>query len=60
MEEEKELEGEEDAHLAKAVKNDNSAVRVKDWNFFLALALSEGVRSRDWQAAAVKIRSVAI
>jgi hypothetical protein len=53
---ETEAEEKEDKHLAKAVKNDNSAVRVKDWNFFLALGLSEKVRARNWKEAAERIR----
>jgi hypothetical protein len=56
----KECEEKEDVHLAKAVKNDNSAVRVKDWNFFLALGLPEVVRSRNWKEAAETIRPVAM
>jgi hypothetical protein len=53
-------EDEEVGHLAKAVKNDNSAVRVKDWNFFLALGLPLAVRSRNWKDAAERIRPMAM
>jgi hypothetical protein len=55
-----EAEENEDIHLAKAVKNDNSAVRVKDWNFFLALGLPEKIRSRNWKDAAEAIRPAAM
>jgi hypothetical protein len=47
-------------HLAKAVKSDRMPVRVKDWNFFLALGLSEKVKARKWVDAAENIRRVAI
>jgi hypothetical protein len=42
------------------VKNDNLAVRVKDWNFFLALGLPEEIRKRNWSEAAAKIHPLAI
>jgi hypothetical protein len=32
-------------------------VRVKDWNFFLALGLSEKVKVRNWVSAAEKTTS---
>jgi hypothetical protein len=51
---------EDDKHQAKAVKNDNAAVRTKDWDFFLALGLGEEVRTRNWREAATKIRPLAM
>jgi hypothetical protein len=51
---------EDDKHQAKAVKNDNAAVRTKDWDFFLALGLAEEVRARKWREAATKIRPLAM
>ena len=46
----KEHEG--NKHQAKAVKRDDAAVRVHDWDFFLALGLTEDILARPWRDSA--------
>jgi hypothetical protein len=49
-----------DDYKAKAVKRHDSAVRIHDWDFFLALGLAEEIRDRAWRKAAETIRPAAM
>jgi hypothetical protein len=49
-----------DDHKAKAVKRDDLAVRIHDWDFFLALRLAEEIWGRAWRRAAETIRPAAM
>jgi hypothetical protein len=49
-----------DDHKAKAVKRVDSAVRIHDWDFFLALGLAEEIWDRAWRKAVETIRPAAM
>jgi hypothetical protein len=49
-----------DDYKAKAVERDDLAVRIHDWDFFLALGLAEEIWGRAWRKAAESIRPAAM